>query len=118
MKKVDVYGLPHCSTCQKAVTYLESKGVKIEKYHDLKTVPLKKKEVQRLVKLVGGAESLFSKRAIKYRTMKLNERVLSDSEMIDLMTEEYTFIKRPVLVLGDTALSGFSVKKYEELLGE
>lgn len=118
MKEVDVYWLPHCSTCQKGVAFLKDNGAEIRLFHDLKADPLKRKDVEHLAKLVGGAGALFSKRAIKYRTMKLNERALSDKEMIDLMSEEYTFIKRPVVVDGDTALAGFSAKKYEELLGE
>ncbi len=117
MKKVDVYWLPHCSTCKKAVEFLEKKGAAIGSFRDLKKEPLERVEVERLANLVGGADSLFSKRAIKYRTMKLNERELSDKEMIKLMTDEYTFIKRPVIVAGDKALSGFSAKKYEEILG-
>ena len=118
MKKLDIYGLPHCSTCKKAVEFFESRGAEINSFHDLKTTPLSKKEVEGLVALVGGAETLFSKRAIKYRTMKLKERDLSDKEMVELMADEYTFIKRPVVVAGESALAGFSAKKYEELLSE
>jgi arsenate reductase len=53
---------------------------------------------------------------MKYRSMGLNERTLSDEEMIDYMTEEYTFIRRPVLIAENDALAGFSKKKYEELV--
>jgi arsenate reductase len=115
MKKVKLYGLPHCSTCQKAVAYLEELGVETESFHDVKDNQLSKSEVQKLVKLVGGADKLFSKRAMKYRSMGLNEMELSSAELLNYMVEEYTFIRRPVLVYGDTALAGFSKKKYDEL---
>mgnify|MGYP000064794643 FL=1 len=117
MAKVKLYGLPHCSTCQKAVAYLEGKGVEIEKFHDVKEDRLSKKEIEKLVKLAGGVDKVFSKRAMKYRSMGLNEMDLSDKELLDHMAEEYTFIRRPVLVYGDKALAGFSKKKYEELFG-
>jgi len=116
MKKVKLYGLPHCSTCKKAVEFLENAGVKIESFHDLKENRLSRKEVEQLVGLAGGAEILFSKRAMKYRAMGLHERTLNSKDLVDFMVEEYTFIRRPVLVFGDTALAGFSKKKYEELL--
>ncbi|MCB1025523.1 MAG: Spx/MgsR family RNA polymerase-binding regulatory protein [Acidobacteria bacterium] len=116
MKKVTIYGLPHCSTCQKAVEYLKSAGVEIEKFHDIKEDRLTRKEVETLVKLVGGAEQLFSKRAMKYRAMGLHEREVPEKEMVDLMTEEYTFIRRPVLVSGDFAMAGFAKKKYEDFV--
>ena len=48
--------------------------------------------------------------------MNLNERELSETEMLKLMTDEYTFIKRPVLVLNEKAISGFSEKNYEKFL--
>lgn len=115
MTKVKLYGLPHCSTCQKAVAYLEELGIEIESFHDVKENQLSKKEVEELVKLVGGAENLFSKRAMKYRSLGLNEMELSDDDLLKYMFEEYTFIRRPVLVYGDVALAGFSKKKYDEL---
>ncbi len=115
MKQVKLYGLPHCSTCKKAVAYLEELGVEIESFHDVKENQLSKKEVERLVKLVGGVDKLFSKRAMKYRSLGLHEKELSDKELLDYMVEEYTFIRRPVLVYSETALAGFSKKKYDEL---
>jgi arsenate reductase (glutaredoxin) len=118
MKKVDVYWLPHCSTCKKAVAYLEDTGIEIASFRDLKEKPLTRTEVVRLAGLTGGAENLFSRRAIKYRTMKLKERELSESDLLELMAEESTFIKRPVVVFGEKALAGYSAKKYGEHLGE
>ena len=118
MTEIEILWLPHCSTCQKAVAFLKKKGVRIGSYRDLKSERLSSAEVDRLVKQAGGAEALFSKRAIKYRTVKLNERDLSEREMIDLMTNEYTFIKRPVILKGDKAIAGFSEKRYEAFLNE
>ena len=116
MKKVRLYGLPHCSTCQKAVEFLENAGVTIEKFHDVKEEKLSRKKIEELVKLVGGAAKLFSKRAMKYRSMGLNEMELSDDDLIGYMVDEYTFIRRPVLVSGDFAMAGFAKKKYEEFV--
>lgn len=116
MKKVIMYGLLNCSTCQKAVQYLQESGVEIENFHDVKEDRLSRKEIKKLVEMVGGVEKLFSKRALKYRAMGLHERDLSEPEMIDLMIEEYTFIRRPVLVGEKIAMAGFSKKKYEEFI--
>lgn len=118
MMKLDVYWMPTCSTCKKAVDYLNEKGVEIASFRDMKSEPLSKAEVKKLVGFIGGAEALFSKRAIKYRTMKLSGRTLSDDEMIELMTGEYTFIKRPVIVSDGRAVAGFSIKRYEAFLNE
>jgi arsenate reductase len=115
-KSLMMYWLPHCTTCQKAVQYLEKKGHSVATFRDLKGDPLDRKEVERLAKLVGGADELFSRRARKYRSMNLSERELSSDEMIQLMIDDYTFIKRPVLLCDKRALSGFSTKSYDSFL--
>ncbi len=114
---VDVYWLPYCTTCQKAVAYLHEKGVRIDSFRDLKSQPLEEAEVRDLARKVGGVEKLFSKRAMKFRQMGLHERELSGDELVRLMAEEYTFVTRPVIVRGDRATTGFSAKRVDELVG-
>jgi arsenate reductase len=114
---VEVYWLPHCSTCQKAAAHLHEKGVTIESFRDLKAQPLEEAEVRDLARKVGGVETLFSKRAMKYRAMGLHERELSEDEMVRLMAEEYTFVTRPVIVRGDRATAGFARKRIDDLVG-
>lgn len=114
---VDVYWLPHCTTCQKAVAYLHDRGVQIRSLRDLKAQPLERAEVEDLARKAGGAEALFSRRAMKYRGMGLHEQQLSDDDLLRLMAEEYTFVTRPVIVRGDRATAGFAAKKIDALVG-
>jgi arsenate reductase len=114
---VDVYWLPYCTTCQKAVAHLQERGISIRSYRNLKEEPLSEDEVRALAAKVGGVEKLFSKRAMKYRQMSLHERDVSEDEMVRLMAEEYTFVTRPVIVRGDRATAGFSAKRVDELVG-
>jgi arsenate reductase len=118
MKDVTFYWLPNCSTCQKAKGWLDRRGVKITAVRDIKENPLSRKEVEDLTKMLGGPAELFSKRAIKYREMKLNEREVPPAEMIDLMTYEYTFLKRPIMVIGNQATAGFFEKSFDSFLNE
>jgi arsenate reductase len=114
---VEMYGLPYCTTCQKAVGYLEDqKGVTIRSFRNLKEEPLSMDEVRDLAAKVGGADKLFSKRAMKYRQMGLHEKELSEDDLLRLMTEEYTFVTRPVIVRGDRAAAGFNAKRVDELV--
>ena len=115
-KNVRLYWMPTCSTCQKADRWLKRRGVDVDEYHDLKDAPLSREEVAELASKVGSPVDLFSKRAVKYREMNLSERKLSDDEMLDLMAEEYTFIKRPVLMIGDKAVAGFFERSYLSFL--
>jgi arsenate reductase len=98
------------------VQHLRDRGVAIGAFRDLKAQRLERAEVEDLARKVGGAEKLFSKRAMKYRQMGLHEQELSDDDLLRLMAEEYTFITRPVIVRGDRATAGFSAKRVDELV--
>ena len=115
---VDVYWLPYCTTCQKAAAHLQSRGVPVRAFRNLREQPLSEDEVRDLAAKVGGVEKLFSKRAMKYRQMGLHERDLPEDEMVRLMAQEYTFVTRPVIVRGDRATAGFSAKRVDDLIHE
>ncbi|HEY0458929.1 MAG TPA: Spx/MgsR family RNA polymerase-binding regulatory protein [Pyrinomonadaceae bacterium] len=118
MEDVTFYWLPGCSTCQKAKNHIERHGIRDYELRDIKENPLSRAEIENLAKKLGGADELFSRRAVKYRELKLNERVLSEDEMLDLMAEEYTFLKRPVLVFKGKAIAGFFEKFWNQFLDE
>ena len=114
---VDVYWLPHCTTCQKAVKHLEERGVPVASFRDLKAEPLTGPEVRALAAKAGGPDALFSRRAMKYRQRGLHEQTLTDDDLVRLMAEEYTFVTRPVIVHGDRATAGFVAKRIDALVG-
>ncbi len=116
MKDLTFYGLRDCGTCQKAQKFLDRHRIEITRFRDIKEEPLSRLEVEKLASLLGGAANLFSRRAIKYREMKLNERELNSNEMLDLMAGEYTFLKRPILAADDKAVAGFFEKTFESFL--
>lgn len=118
MNNVKFYWLENCSTCKKAKNFIERHGIREFELRDIKENPLLREEIEILAKILGGADELFSRRAIKYREMKLSERTLSNEEMLDLMTEEYTFLKRPVLVINDNAIAGFFERFWNAFLEE
>lgn len=112
-----MYWLPYCSTCTKAEQHLLNKGARIERYINVKEESVSKEELKALAEGLGGVENLFSKRAMKYRAWGLHEKQLSEDDMFRYMQEEYTFIKRPVIVTKDKkVLAGFSAKQYDLLI--
>lgn len=116
MNKITLYWLPHCSTCQKAATFLKArKDVEIE-YRDIKANPLSPAEVRDLADLAGGPNEIFSRRARLYQSMGLANRNLTDDEILDLIAHEYTFVKRPLLKIGRKVVSGFASENYDKVL--
>ena len=114
MNKIYFYGLPDCTTCQKALRRLDYHKIADVQKRNIKEEPLIRAEVEKLATMLGGAENLFSRRSIKYRELGLRDKMLSDAEMLDLMASDYTFLKRPILTAGGEAIAGFFEKEYDE----
>ena len=111
--EIEFYGLPNCTTCQKALRRLDYHKVTNVKKRNIKEEPLIRAEVERLATMLGGAENLFSRRSVKYRELGLKDKEISKTEMLDLMASDYTFLKRPILVANDKAIAGFFEKEYD-----
>lgn len=60
-------------------------------------------------------EALLNKRAKKYTAMGLKNQSLSEADYKQLILEEYTFLKRPVIVIDDHIFIGNSKKNIEDL---
>lgn len=67
-------------------------------FREIKSNPITESEIDAMAKLAGSYEALFSRRAMKYRSMGLNEKNLSESDYKKYILEENTFLKRPVLL--------------------
>jgi arsenate reductase len=115
MNEIYFYGLPDCSTCRKALKRLDYHRVLIANLRNIKDEPLRREEIEKLTKMLGGAENLFSRRSVKYRELGLRDKTLSENEMLDLMASEYTFLKRPILVMSDKAVAGYFEKEYDAI---
>ena len=110
MKKIFV--LANCGTCQRILKDLgtKTKGYEIQ---DIKTEKISAKDLDEMKKLAGSYEALFSRVAMKYRSMGLNEMALTEKDYRKYILEEYTFLKRPVVVNGDSIFIGNSKKVVE-----
>ncbi|MBK6839135.1 MAG: hypothetical protein IPG90_13495 [Bacteroidetes bacterium] len=104
MKKI--YHLSTCSTCQRILK--EIKPGKDVVLQDIKTEKITAKQLDEMIRLAGSAESLFSRVALKYRSMGLNTMTLSEKDYRKYILEEYTFLKRPVMIVGKEIFIGNS----------
>ena len=75
---------------------------------DIKTEKITTSQIEEMCHLSGSYDSLFSRRAMKYKSMGLIEKELSESDYKELILEEYTFLKRPVIILDDKIFIGNS----------
>jgi arsenate reductase len=106
MKKI--YYLKSCSTCQRIIKELDL-GDDFE-FQNIKEEAMTAEQVDAMKEMAGSYESLFSRRAMKYRGMGLNEMTLTEADYKKYILEEYTFLKRPVIIIEDKIFVGNSKK--------
>ncbi|WP_462247628.1 arsenate reductase family protein [Ekhidna sp.] len=112
MKKV--YYLSTCTTCKRIMDELGNSISDFEK-QDIKTNKMTFDQIDEMQKRSGSYESLFSRKAMKYRSMGLGEKDLTEDDYRNLIQEEYTFLKRPVFLVADQIFIGNSKNVIEEL---
>ena len=112
MKKI--YHLGNCTTCQAIIgrTGIDRKGFVMQ---DIKFEKITAAQLEQMKKLAGSYEALFSRRALKYKEWKLKERQLTEKDYRDLILKEYTFLKRPVVIMGNRIFIGSEKKNVEAL---
>ncbi len=111
MKKV--YYLSSCSTCQRIIKelHLESKF----EMQDIKVNLITPEQLDEMKNMAGNYEALFSRRAIKYKTLNLKDKKLSEDDYRRLILEEYTFLKRPVIIYEEEIFIGNTKKTIASL---
>lgn len=107
-----IYHLSTCTTCQKVLAQLVDAN-NLEQ-QDIKTEKITAAQLDEMKERAGSYEALFSRRAMKYRSMGLADQELSENDYRQLILDEYTFLKRPVVVTDDGQVFIGSAKKQVE----
>ena len=109
---------PKCSTCQKARTWLEEKGIAYD-FRDIKLENPTAEELTRWWKLSGlPLKKFFNTSGLQYKALGLKDKLsaMSEDEQIALLATDGMLVKRPLLVGEDFVLTGFRPKEWEERL--
>ncbi len=102
------YYLGTCSTCARIMNGIP--GLKKFTLREIKGGPITPAELDHMKKLAGSYEALFSRIALKYRSLGLNTKKLTEKDYRKYILQEYTFLKRPVMIVGDRILIGNAPK--------
>jgi arsenate reductase len=113
-----VYHYKNCSTCRKALAFLDREGIDYQPV-DIVTRPPSLAELKQVLKLTGlPIKKLFNTSGQSYREGKFGERLptLSDSEALQALAKDGKLIKRPLVLEKTFALVGFDEAAYRERL--
>jgi arsenate reductase len=110
-----IYHLSTCSTCARIISELKLNPKKMA-FQDIKTEPITKDQLEEMKKLSGSYESLFSRVALKYTN--LDPKPSTEAEYKKLILSEYTFLKRPVMLINGKIFIGNTKKNIENAKAE
>ncbi len=103
-----IYYLGTCSTCERILKQIPN--LKSFTLREIKGDPITPKELDDMKKLAGSYEALFSRIALKYRALGLGKMTLTEKDFRKYILQEYTFLKRPVMVLDKEIFIGNAPK--------
>lgn len=103
-----IWHLSTCGTNKKVIRDLG--GLEDFEFQEIKTSPITAEQLDFLKEKTGTYEALFNRQSRKYKELGLKDKNLSEAEIRQFILEEYTFLKRPVLLIGDEVFAGNAPK--------
>ena len=110
-----IYCYDKCSTCKKALKWLNDNSIKHEVI-DIKADHPNSETIRRFFTVSGlSLKRFFNTSGIQYREMELSKKLpdMSEDEQIALLASDGMLVKRPLLVGDDFVLIGFKPSEWE-----
>lgn len=117
---IKVYEYAKCSTCVKALKFLDAKKVEYKKLAIVDTPPTLtelKKMLTALKEKGGSIKNLFNTSGVLYKEFKISEKLptMSESDSLKLLSEHGKLVKRPFVLGEDVALVGFKEDDWKKV---
>jgi arsenate reductase (glutaredoxin) len=115
-RKLKVYEYANCSTCKKALKYLDAKKVPYEKISIVETPP-SVSELKQMLSHVGELKKLFNTSGQVYREMKLGDKLpeMTEAQALRLLSSNGKLVKRPFALGSKAGVVGFQEAEWKKL---
>lgn len=114
-----VYEYAKCSTCVKALKFLDSKKVKYQKLPIVEEIPTLQ-ELKKMLKHIqnegGSVRQLFNTSGLLYKEFKMSEKLptMTEDEALKLLAQHGKLIKRPFVIGDEIYLLGFKEDQWKK----
>ena len=108
-----IFYLKSCNTCARIIKELKLNSTFI--FREIKSNPITGQELELIHDLSKSYESVFNKRAKLFYEKKLKEQSLTELEYKNYILENYTFLKRPLVISNEKIFIGNSKKTIQEV---
>ena len=115
---IQVYCYSKCSTCKKALQWLDAKGIE-HQIIDIKAEHPDETTLRRYYAMSGlPLKRFFNTSGIQYREQGLSKKLpnMSEDEQLRLLASDGMLVKRPLLVGANYVLTGFKEMEWAEKL--
>ena len=115
---IKVYCYSRCTTCKKALKWLDEKGIEHEVI-DIKTDHPDEAALRKYYAMSGlPLKRFFNTSGLPYRELGLSKKLpdMSEDEQLELLATDGMLVKRPLVVGEDFVLTGFKEKEWIEKL--
>lgn len=111
---VTLYGIPNCTTVKKARAWLDNRGIQYQ-FHDFKKQGTDDAQLDAWLKELGPV--LINRQGTTWRKLGDNDKARADNpaQVVSLLSEKPSLIKRPLLDLGEQRFLGFSEERYADI---
>ena len=109
---------PKCSTCQKAKKWLDAHNITYTDRHIAEDNPSYDELKEWYEKSGLPLKKFFNTSGMIYKEMQLKDKLpaMSEEEQLQLLATNGMLVKRPLIVDGDTIMTGFKEAEWEEKL--
>ena len=118
MTPITVLCYKKCTTCQKALKWLDAQEIPYTE-RPIKEENPSREELETWYKRSGlPLKRFFNTSGNLYKEMKLKDRLpqMSEEEQLDLLSSDGMLVKRPLVVGEDFVLTGFKEAEWKEQL--
>ena len=115
---IKVYCYSKCSTCRKALKWLEENGIKYESI-DIKTEHPDENTLRMCYEKSGlPLIKFFNTSGMQYRELELSKKLpgMSEDEQLALLASDGMLVKRPLVIGDGFILTGFKEQDWAEKL--
>ena len=108
---------PKCTTCQKAKKWLDDNKIEYE-IRDIKLDNPTLDELSEWYKKSGlPLKKFFNTSGLLYKSLDLKNKlpIMSENEMLSLLSSDGMLVKRPLLIGDDFVLVGFKEDEYGKI---
>lgn len=107
-----IYGISNCDTVKKAKNWLDSRNIDYQ-FHDFRKDGINKDIIDVWLNTVAWGK-ILNKRSTSWRNLDAStQQAINATNVVDLLIENPTLIKRPVMDVNDIITVGFNSDTYQ-----